>query len=164
MTEPLLFCTALQAGGPAFMPMQIIVVPLDVVAALGGGQVRRVVVTLNGQTLRLGLHPLKSGERYMMLNQALLQQLGLHPGKTVEVGLSADPTPNHVDLPDELAEGLAAWPEAGAAFECLTPGTKRALAYHIEIAKRPETRSRRVVSVLHQLANGGHPFKPWTGS
>ncbi|MBW3130775.1 YdeI/OmpD-associated family protein [Hymenobacter profundi] len=163
MTVPITFRAVVQPGGPSFMPMQVLVVPVEVVEALGGKAVKRVVVALRDHTMRLGLHPLKSGERYLMLNQALLTELSLRSGDKVTVSISPDPTPNQVDLPEELAEGLSSWPEAEAAFERLTPGTKRALAYHIESAKRPETRSKRVVSVLHQLATGGHPFKPWTG-
>ncbi|MBC6610901.1 YdeI/OmpD-associated family protein [Hymenobacter sp. BT507] len=163
MTLPVTFRAVVQPGGPSFMPMQVLVVPVKVVEALGGKAIKRVLVELRGHAVRLGLHPLKSGERYLMLNQNLLTELGLRSGDEVTVGISPDPTPNQVDLPDELAEGLSSWPEAEAAFERLTPGTKRALAYHIESAKRPETRSKRVVSVLHQLATGGHPFKKWEG-
>ncbi|MBO3270013.1 YdeI/OmpD-associated family protein [Hymenobacter defluvii] len=163
MATPITFRAVMQPGGPSFMPMQVLVVPVEVIEALGGKAVKRVVVALRDHTVRLGLHPLKSGERYLMLNQALLTELSLRSGDEVTVSISPDPTPNQVDLPEELAEGLSSWPEAKAAFERLTPGTKRALAYHIESAKRTETRSKRVISVLHQLATGGHPFKPWEG-
>jgi len=163
MSEPITFRAVVQPGGPSFMPMQVLLVPIEAVAAVGGKVIKRVVVALRGRTVRLGLHPLKSGERYMMLNQALLTELDLRSGDEVTVSISPDPTPNHIDLPEELTEGLSSWPEAEVAFERLTPGTKRALAYHIESAKRPETRSKRIVSVLHQLATGGHPFKQWEG-
>ncbi|TGE21706.1 DUF1905 domain-containing protein [Hymenobacter aquaticus] len=153
------FSALLEPGGPSFMPTQVVIVPLDVVAALGGKATRRVVGTLNGYAVRLGLMPLSSGERYLMVNKDTCKAAGLHLGQQLTVTLAPDPTPDAVDLPAELAEGLADWPEAAAGFEQLTGGMKRAIAYHIDTAKRPETRLNRTVQVLRQLAVGGHPFR-----
>ncbi|WP_400193290.1 YdeI/OmpD-associated family protein [Hymenobacter sp. B81] len=156
------FRARLEPHGPAFMPMPILIVPEDVVEALGGKGVKRVLGTLNGHYVRRGLLPLRTGERYLMVSKALRQQAGLQLGEEVTVVLRADPDPNHVDLPDELAEGLAEWPEAAEAFARLTPGRQRNLAHYIDSAKRPDTRAQRVVGMLHQLATGGNPFRPPT--
>lgn len=161
MTSPsFTFQALLEPGGPSFMPMSILIVPLDVVERLGGKSVRRVVGTLNGHAIRLGLQPMKSGERYLMISKELRNTTGIQLGQHVTLTLAPDPEPDAVDLPAELAQGLAEWPEAETGFQKLTPSMKRALAQHIRTAVRPETRAERIVQALHRLAAGRHPFGP----
>ncbi|WP_324675216.1 YdeI/OmpD-associated family protein [Hymenobacter sp. GOD-10R] len=157
-STPLTFQSLLEPGGPSFMPMSILVVPLSVVEDLGGKTVRRVISTLNGHTFRLGLHPMKTGERYLMISKEIRNQIGIQLGAQVTVTLLPDPEPDAVDLPLELAQALAEWPEAEAGFLRLKPSMKRAVAQHIRSAVRPETRAERIVKVLHLLAAGQHPF------
>lgn len=153
------FDALLEPGGPSFMPTQVVVVPLAVVEALGGRSLRRVAGTLNGYAVRLGLQPLKTGERYLIINKELCKAAGVHIGQQVQLRLAPDPAPDYVELPPELEEGLAAWPEAEAAFQQLNGSMKRALAQHIGEAKRPETRTARLLQALERLARGGHPFR-----
>ncbi|KUG08160.1 YdeI/OmpD-associated family protein [Solirubrum puertoriconensis] len=154
------FRARLQPNGLGFMPMLILIVPEEVVEGLGGKSVKRIVGTLNGFAIRRGLLPMRTGERYLMVSKALLKQANLQVGAEVDITLTADPNPDHVDLPEEFAEGLAEWPEAEQAFARLTPGQQRNLAHYIGTAKRTETRVQRVLGVLHQLATGGNPFRP----
>ncbi|SHJ68178.1 protein of unknown function [Hymenobacter daecheongensis DSM 21074] len=163
MENPLTFEALLEPGGPNFMPTQIIIVPLAVVEALGGKATRRVLGTLNNYPIRLSLLPLSTGERYLMVNKDLCRAAGVQLGQCVCLTLAPDPNPDHIDLPDELAEALAAWPEAQTGFEHHTPGSRRAIAYHIAIAKQPETRARRAVEVAERLAAGAHPFRKLPG-
>ena len=153
------FYAVLEAGGPSFMPTQIIVVPEAAWQAVGGKATKRVVATLNGHTERLGLLPLEGGGRYLMLRKDLCQQLGLAIGQEVAVGLVPDANPDHVDLPDELAEALAAWPEAEKAFHAQSGAMRRAMARKVADAKRLETRARYAVELAERLARGGHPFR-----
>jgi Bacteriocin-protection, YdeI or OmpD-Associated/Domain of unknown function (DUF1905) len=158
--EPLSFRARLQPVGQGFMPMAMIIVPEAVVEALGGKVVKRVVATLNGHTIRRGLMPMRTGERFIMVSKALRKELNLGPETEMHVTLTPDPDPDFVDMPDELTEGLAEWPEAEAAWQRLTPGRQRNLVFHINAGKQAETRARRVVQILHQLASGGNPFRP----
>ena len=153
------FRAVLEAGGPSFMPTQILVVPEAAWLAVGGKATKRVVATLNGHAVRLGLLPLAGGGRYLMIRKELCQQLGLVIGQAVAVGLAPDPNPDHVDLPDELAEALAAWPEAETAFQAQSGAMRRAMARKVADAKRPETRARYAVELAERLARGGHPFR-----
>ena len=138
--------------------MSILIVPLEVLESLGGKKVRRVVGTLNGHPIRLGLHPLKSGERYLMISKEVRKTTGIQLGQQVMVTLAPDPEPDVIELPAELADGLAEWPEAEASFQRLNPSMKRALVQHIQSAVRPATRAERIVRALHQLAAGRNPF------
>ena len=153
------FRAVLEAGGPSFMPTQIIVVPEAAWLAVGGRATKRVVATLNGHAERLGLLPQEGGGRYLMVRKDLCQQLGLVIGQEITVGLAPDPNPDHVDLPDELAEALAAWPEAETAFHAQSGAMRRAIARKVADAKRPETRARYAVELAERLARGGHPFR-----
>jgi hypothetical protein len=163
METSLSFEALLEPGGPSFMPTQIVLVPLAIVEALGGKATRRVMGTLNGHPVRLGLQPMSSGERYLMINKDLCQAAGVRLGQRVQLTLAPDPDPDHVDLPNELAQALDAWPEAAAGFARLTPGGRRALAYHITTAKQAETRARRAVEIAERLAVGAHPFRKLPG-
>ena len=70
-----------------------------------------------------------------------------------------DPNPDHVDLPDELSEALAAWPEAEAAFHRYSGAHRRAMARLVAEAKQPETRIRRALTLTERLGKGLHPFR-----
>ena len=159
MTAPLTFCATLEPGGPSFMPTQTVVVPAEVLAALGGRATKRVVVTLGGQALRLGLLPLEGGGRYLMLNKDVCRTLGIALGQELHLTIEPDPNPNHVDLPDELAEALAAWPEAETAFNGYSGAHRRAMARLVAEARQPETRIRRAVQLVERLGRGQHPFR-----
>ena len=83
-----------------------------------------------------------------------MRQLGLEAGALVEVALSADPDPDHVDLGDELAAALRTDADARAVWETLTPGTRRALAHAVTSAKRPATRQSRAADLGARLRDG----------
>ncbi|GAC1377115.1 MAG: hypothetical protein NVSMB30_23460 [Hymenobacter sp.] len=159
MPTPVTFCAVLEPGGPSFMPTQIVVVPAEVLAALGGKATHRVVVTLRGQALRLGLLPRAGGGRYLMLNQDVCRAVGLVLGQALTLEIQPDPQPDHIDLPAELAEALAAWPEAEAAFQGYSGAHRRAMARLVGEGKQPETRARRAVQLVERLAHGRHPFR-----
>jgi uncharacterized protein YdeI (YjbR/CyaY-like superfamily) len=55
-------------------------------------------------------------------------------------------------MPDDLAEALAANPDAARHFEAFPPSTKKQVYFWIENAKRPETRARRVAETATQAA------------
>ncbi|MDO7886061.1 YdeI/OmpD-associated family protein [Hymenobacter cheonanensis] len=153
------FRAVLEAGGPSFMPTQVVQVPAHAWQAVGGKATKRVVATLNGHAERLGLLPQEGGGRYLLLRKELCQRLGLAVGQELEVSLTPDPNPDYVDLPDELAEALAAWPEAETAFQAQTGAMRRAMARKVADAKRPDTRARYAVELAERLARGGHPFR-----
>ena len=55
-------------------------------------------------------------------------------------------------MPDDLAEALAAEPDAARHFEAFPPSTKKQVYFWIENAKRPETRAKRVAETAAQAA------------
>jgi PAS domain-containing protein len=159
MPDPISFEAHLEAGGPSFMPTQVVVVPPLVLEALGGKATKRVIGTLNGHPIRLGLLLQPGGGRYLMVNKAVCKAAGVQVGQQVQLALAPDPEPDRVELPPELAEAMEAWPEAEARFESLSGSMRRALAQHISTARQAETRARRAVEITERLARGAHPFR-----
>lgn len=140
--------------------MHLLVVPHAAWLALGGPATKRVLATFNGSLPeRLGLLPQEGGGRCLLLRKVLRQRLALQAGQEVAVTLAPDPDPTHVELPEELAEALAAWPEAEAAFARHSGAMRRAMARKVADAKRPDTRARYAVELAERLARGGHPFR-----
>jgi hypothetical protein len=130
-----------------------------VLEALGGKATKRVICTIGGQALRLGLLLLEGGGRYLMLNKDVCRAVGIALGDEFEVAIAPDPNPDHVDLPVELAEALAAWPEAETAFHAYSGAHRRAMARLVDEAKQPPTRARRAVQLVERLGRGLHPFR-----
>jgi uncharacterized protein YdeI (YjbR/CyaY-like superfamily) len=59
-----------------------------------------------------------------------------------------------IEVPAELAAALAADPEAASMFESLSSQNRYAILHRLALAKRPETRSRRIEQFVAMLARG----------
>jgi uncharacterized protein YdeI (YjbR/CyaY-like superfamily) len=59
-----------------------------------------------------------------------------------------------IEMPDDLAEALAAEPKAAAMFALLTSQNRYAILYRLATAKRLDTRSRRLTKFVEMLARG----------
>jgi uncharacterized protein YdeI (YjbR/CyaY-like superfamily) len=62
--------------------------------------------------------------------------------------------PATIEVPDDLAEALAAEPRAATMFELLTSQNRYAILYRLATARRAETRSRRLAKFVEMLARG----------
>ena len=130
--------------------------PAEISDPLRAAKVRRIVGTLNGRPFRLAMHRSGEGFCYIALSRARLAELGVAAGDLVEVSLSPDPDPDHVDLGDELSQALARSAAAQSVWDTLKPGTRRALAYTVTSAKRASTRQDRATDVVRRLQDGTH--------
>jgi uncharacterized protein YdeI (YjbR/CyaY-like superfamily) len=67
-----------------------------------------------------------------------------------------------MEIPEDLANALAANARAGATFEELTRANRYSILYRIESAKKSETRARRIEEFVEMLARGEtvHPQGP----
>ena len=59
-----------------------------------------------------------------------------------------------IDLPEELAEALAADTELAEAFYALTPGRQRSYVINLSGAKKPETRVSRIAGFRDKILAG----------
>jgi uncharacterized protein YdeI (YjbR/CyaY-like superfamily) len=57
-------------------------------------------------------------------------------------------------VPDDLAAALAARPPAAAMFAAFPPSARKMLLGWLAVARRPETRARRVAEIAEAAARG----------
>lgn len=92
------------------------------------------------------------GKHYLILSKRLLKSAGLAPGAMAHVNFRlADQ--DAVTVPEELEMALAANPETQEAWDALTPGKQRGLAYRVASARTAPTRRKRVNEVLTTLGS-----------
>lgn len=141
------FTTTVLLGGRTATGL---VVPPEVVEALGAGGRPPVTVSLGGHTYRSTVG--SRGGRYLVpLSAENRAAAGVAAGDEVEVDLELDTEPREVTVPPELAAALAEDAEAQSAFDHLSYSVKRRHVLSVEGARTPETRQRRIDAVLASL-------------
>src|SRR5262245_2535576 len=122
-------------------------VPAEIVTALGAGQRPQVAITINGHTWRSRIASM--GGRFIVgISAANRAACGIAEGDTVEAELQLDTAPRVVAEPPDLAEALDADPQARTAFDRLAYGLKRKHVHAIQDAKTPQTRQRRITTLI----------------
>lgn len=130
-----------------------ILVPTDVVEALGKGKRPPVRVTVNGYTYRSTVAVM--GGRFMVgVSADVRKNAGVAGGDEVEIDMELDNEPREVVVPADLAAALAADADAKRTFEALSYSNKRRHVYAVEDAKTAETRQRRIDKSVSQLREG----------
>jgi uncharacterized protein YdeI (YjbR/CyaY-like superfamily) len=66
--------------------------------------------------------------------------------------------PSAATVPDDLQRALDAAPAAASFFATLNSRNRFAVLYRIQDAKRPETRARRIETLVAMLAEGKKPY------
>ena len=131
-------------------------VPLDVPAVFGRARAP-VRGTINGHPFRSTV-AVYGGRYYLPVNRGLREAAGVAAGDAVVIELEPDDQPRTVDPPADLADALAADPEARAAFAGLSFTHQREYAEWVAQAKRAETRRHRVEQAVAMLRDGRrHP-------
>jgi hypothetical protein len=126
-----------------------IVVPPEVVDALGGGKRAPVRVTLNGYTYASTL-AVMGGAVMVGVAAEHRKAAGVEGGQTVEVRIDLDRTVRTIETPPDLAEALDA---AGvrAGFDALAFTYRKEHVRSVVEAKAAETRQRRIAAVVQKL-------------
>ena len=94
----------------------------------------------------------------LMVSKQTLKKAGLEVGSPVIVAFRIVPQ-DSVNIPEELQSELEADDVAKKAWETLTPGKRRGLAYLVGEVKTPKSRAVRLARVLRML-HGEEPL-PW---
>ena len=125
-------------------------VPPEVIEALGAGRKPPVKVTVNGYEYRNTVAVM--GGKYMIsFSSDKRAATGIEGGDPIVVDLELDTAPRTVEVPDDLAAALDAVPGARAAFDALSPSTRKAHVTAVEGAKAAETRQRRIDGIVAKL-------------
>jgi hypothetical protein len=130
-----------------------IVIPDEVIAALGAGKRPPVRLSVNGYEYRSTVATV-DGRSMVGLSAAHREASGLRGGDEVEVDIEVDREPRVVEVPSDLQAALDAEPLARATFEKLSNSLK---GYHVSQvldAKTAETRQRRIEKSVALLREG----------
>lgn len=125
--------------------------PQEVAAALLAGGTRRVIATLNGREISRAVVSDGAGRHVLLTGAALLRQVGVTLGDVVHVALRPDPSPEAIELGEELIAALEEDEAAAARFYAMTPGRRRSLASYVTSARRAETRLKRALALAEKL-------------
>jgi len=128
-------------------------VPFDVEKTFGTRGRVPVRGTLNGAPFRSSLFPM-GGCHFMPINRKLRETSGVRGGETVPVTIERDTEERVITPPADFARALKANGEAQATWDKLSYTHRREHVEHIEDAKKPETRQRRLEKSIALLAAG----------
>src|SRR6059058_2110711 len=144
------FTATLELGGKTATG---IVVPAEVVEALGAGRKPPVVVTIGTHSYRSSIAA--RGGRFMLpVSADNREKAGIKAGDEVEVDVVLDTAPRVVEVPEALAAALAGNAAAKQFFESLSYSHQLAYVLPINDAKKPETRDARVEKTIAMLSEG----------
>lgn len=130
-----------------------VAVPEDMFALFGARARLKVKASFDGVPYRGSIVPM-GGMHVLGVQKAIREAIGKSVGDTVHVAVEQDTEPREVELPEDLAEALAADPSARAFFERLSYTHQREYTEWIVSAKRTETRARRVQAAVERLSRG----------
>ncbi|MDT5157605.1 MAG: hypothetical protein QOC61_131 [Acidobacteriota bacterium] len=128
-------------------------VPFDVEKTFGTRARVPVRGTVNGFPFRGSLFPM-GGCHMMVVNRHLRAGARVKGGDTATVVMERDTEPRVIEAPADFARALKANKDAQALWDKLSFTHRREHVEHIEDAKRPETRQRRIEKSIQLLAAG----------
>jgi hypothetical protein len=128
-------------------------IPFDVEQTFGTRGRVPVRGTLNGAPFRGSLFPM-GGCHFMVVNRHLREAAGVSGGETVPVTMQRDDEPRAIEPPADFARALKSNQEARTTWDKLSYTHRREHVEHIEEAKKPETRLRRLEKSIALLAAG----------
>jgi len=120
-----------------------IVVPPEIIEALGAGKRPPVMVVINGYSFQTTVGVM-SGRSMIPVSAAVRKESGLAAGDAIRVELAVAAKPRSVDVPADFAAAMAEAKGARAFFDGLSNSIQR---YHIDLingAKGQNTRVRRI--------------------
>jgi hypothetical protein len=126
-----------------------IVIPPEVIAALGGSKRPPVKVTINGYTYQSTV-AVMGGDFMVGVAAEHRQKAGVSGGDRLEVQIELDTEPRVIERPDDLTAALNAR-GAMAAFEALAPSHRKEHVRSVNDAKSEETRRRRIDAVIQKV-------------
>lgn len=127
-----------------------IVVPPEIVEALGSGRNPKVKVSVNGYTFR-GTVQVSNGRFMLSFSSDKREASGVKGGDQVEVTVELDTEPRTVEVPEDLRAALSAKAGALEAFEALAYSRRKEFVRQVNEAKAQETRARRIAGIVAQV-------------
>ncbi len=132
--------------------MRSVIVPSEIVKALGGAMRIPVIARYGGEITRSTLAPAGGTKRRFILRMEVLRPAHLDAGDRIEISLEPAKESHKQSLPPDLARALQFRPTAAAELDRAAPSTWRIIIERLEQARTPETRQRRVEHIVERLA------------
>ena len=132
--------------------MRSVIVPSEIVKALGGAMRIPVIARYGGEITRSTLAPAGGTKRRLVLRMEVLRPAHLDAGDRIEISLEPAKESHKQSLPPDLARALQFRPTAAAELDRAAPSTWRIIIERLEQARTPETRQRRVEHIVERLA------------
>jgi hypothetical protein len=132
--------------------LRSVIVPSEIVKALGGAMRIPVIARYAGEITRSTLAPAGGPKRRLVLQMAVLRPAHLDAGDRIEVTLESARESHKQSLPPDLSRALQFRPNAAAELDRASPSTWRVIVERLEQARTPETRHRRIEHIVERLA------------
>ena len=151
------FSATIEQGGKTATGIPV---PDEVVDGLGGGRRPAVQVGLIAPADPAVAYAYRTtvgqlaGRSMLPFSAEHRAASGVAAGDEVVVDLERDTAPREQPVPDDLAQALAAAPDAHTFFEGLAPGHRKEWVCWVEEAKKAETRSARIARAVERLGAG----------
>jgi hypothetical protein len=117
-----------------------------------------VTGTIDGFPFRTSALPDGKGGHGIVVNRAKRDGAGVGPGDRVAVVLEVDTASREPTVPADLRRAVRASAKARPLWADLTPRCRAEWVAHVEEAKKPETRARRIATMIERLASGTRRF------
>ena len=131
-----------------------VVVPFSVADVYGTEEELPVQTAIEGFPYQGELTPLGDGYHALVVPREVRRAVGKTVGDVLRVALRHDLSERVVNLPDDLAAGLAENTAANTFFKSLTKPEQRAYVRYLKGAKTPEIRAKRLTETLYRLSIG----------
>lgn len=132
----------------------IVTLPKKASAALPTRGRTIVEGTINSFPFRAAIEPDGKGSHRLAVNKIMHDAAGGDEVDTVTVEIMRAGEEPELRVPLDLRKALAAWPDAHAGWQDITPMARRDWIFSVSTAKLPETRKRRIEKACDMLACG----------
>jgi len=126
--------------------------PFDVFEAFGTRARLAVKGAINGFPFRSSIFPLGGGKFYMVINREMREGAKVKAGDTVEFVMEKDDEPRAIATPPDLLKALSARKSVKALWDKMSYSHRKEYIGHIEEARKPETRARRIAKAVEMIA------------
>ena len=131
-----------------------VVAPFSVAEVYGTKEELPVQTAIEGFPYQGELIPLGDGYHALVVPREVRRAVGKTVGDVLRVALRHDLSERVVNLPDDLAAGLAETAAASTFFKSLTKPEQRSYVRYLKGAKSPEIRAKRLTETLYRLSIG----------
>jgi hypothetical protein len=131
-----------------------VVAPFSVADVYGTKDELPVQTAIEGFPYQGELTPLGDGYHALVIPREVRRAVGKTVGDVLRVALYHDLGERVINIPDDLAAGLAENAAASTFFKSLTKPEQRSYVRYLKGSKTPEIRAKRLTETIYRLGIG----------